>query len=368
MGRRKIAIACQGGGSHAAFAAGLLRRLLLEHGDDIEIIGLSGTSGGAICAALAWAGLIRGGAGEAADRLLRFWEIAKADTPLDYASNALGLFFGRLPFVSETSPYDHPAPAAAIMRDWLEEALDIPALPTGAARGKVKLYIGATDVLSGVRSVFTGDLLAYEDLIASAAIPTLYEAVEAREKFHWDGLFSVNPPIRDLVFLDDLAELWVIQINPRECAVVPRSMNEIIDRRNELSGNISLEQELHLVETLNKVVAENPKLDIRVNERALREIPIRVVEAKLQDYDYASKLDRSPQFIDRLMALGAEQAAEFFDARSQWPRPDGGPHTRSVTVEGPSAAVAQAAVQARQQPAATSVEPAMARLKRGKPG
>jgi NTE family protein len=58
----KVAISCQGGGSHAAFAAGVLSELLSpSYVDRFELVGLSGTSGGAICAALAWAGLISGG-------------------------------------------------------------------------------------------------------------------------------------------------------------------------------------------------------------------------------------------------------------------------------------------------------------------
>ena len=43
-GRPRIAIACEGGGSHTAFTAGVLKRLL---GEEIEIVALSGTSGGA---------------------------------------------------------------------------------------------------------------------------------------------------------------------------------------------------------------------------------------------------------------------------------------------------------------------------------
>jgi NTE family protein len=49
----KVAIACQGGGSHAAFAAGVLRALLApQFRDRYQLLALSGTSGGAMCAAL----------------------------------------------------------------------------------------------------------------------------------------------------------------------------------------------------------------------------------------------------------------------------------------------------------------------------
>ena len=50
---RRVAIACQGGGSHTAFTAGVLKKLLKEKVEgkhDYEVVALSGTSGGAICA------------------------------------------------------------------------------------------------------------------------------------------------------------------------------------------------------------------------------------------------------------------------------------------------------------------------------
>jgi NTE family protein len=51
-GRTRVAIACQGGGSHTAFTAGVLKRLLgAEELAGFEVVGLSGTSGGAVCAA-----------------------------------------------------------------------------------------------------------------------------------------------------------------------------------------------------------------------------------------------------------------------------------------------------------------------------
>ena len=55
MPRTKIAIACQGGGSQTAFTAGALKTLCERKiKDEFEVVSISGTSGGAICAALLW--------------------------------------------------------------------------------------------------------------------------------------------------------------------------------------------------------------------------------------------------------------------------------------------------------------------------
>jgi predicted acylesterase/phospholipase RssA len=72
--RKRVAIACQGGGSHTAFTAGVLKRFL--HAEELEgheVVGLSGTSGGAVCALLAWHHLLRGDGAGAADALDAFW-------------------------------------------------------------------------------------------------------------------------------------------------------------------------------------------------------------------------------------------------------------------------------------------------------
>ena len=59
-GKKKIAIACQGGGSHTAFSAGVLKKLLEKDiHEQYDIVGLSGTSGGGICATTTWYGLLK---------------------------------------------------------------------------------------------------------------------------------------------------------------------------------------------------------------------------------------------------------------------------------------------------------------------
>src|SRR5215218_1700432 len=83
----RVAIACQGGGSHAAFVAGVLCRLLgPDLRDRFELAAISGTSGGAVCASLAWAGLVAGdldGPNNALRRLQGFWNDLEVHDVLD---------------------------------------------------------------------------------------------------------------------------------------------------------------------------------------------------------------------------------------------------------------------------------------------
>lgn len=70
-GRPRVAVALQGGGSHGAFTWGVLDRLLLEQ--DLEIVGITGTSAGAMNAAILADGLRRGRS-EARAALASYWE------------------------------------------------------------------------------------------------------------------------------------------------------------------------------------------------------------------------------------------------------------------------------------------------------
>ena len=59
---KKVAIGCQGGGMHAAFEVGVLTAVLesvskRETEPQFELVGLSGTSAGALCALMVWYGL-----------------------------------------------------------------------------------------------------------------------------------------------------------------------------------------------------------------------------------------------------------------------------------------------------------------------
>jgi NTE family protein len=75
---RRVAIACQGAGSHTALIAGALKRLLKENSaeghEGYEIVALSGTSDGSLCALLAWYGLLMKDTYEAVRLLDSFWK------------------------------------------------------------------------------------------------------------------------------------------------------------------------------------------------------------------------------------------------------------------------------------------------------
>jgi NTE family protein len=314
MAKPRVAIACQGGGSHAAFAAGVLVKLLSARWRErFELVALSGTSGGAICASLVWRGLVSKGPTQAVERLLGFWRDVEVHDLADAISNFWGVWLSRLPVSVDVNPYLFEPTAEPTLRRLLHTHLDLEHLD--GDRSCPKLLIGATDVLHGNRVIFTGEDLTYDGVIASAAVPPLFRAVKAGQYLCWDGLFTTNPPVREFTDLNPPPdEIWLVQINPQSRSDEPRTLQEITDRRNELSGNLSLGQELFFVQKINELLEAHAELGHKY-----KPIQIRVVELG-GELDYPSKLDRSPAFIEDLIQRGHERAEAFFDERSEWPR------------------------------------------------
>ena len=388
--KKRIAIACQGGGSHAAFTAGTLDvflHFLLENSDDYELVALSGTSGGAVCAYLSWYALTNGGdAAEATrtatDTLRSFWTEDnsahwKARDPvsaLDVLANnslaalnlwrSLGEAASGVDLGAQMNPYDRRWRIwAGLWRDRFAASIEkhrekIDASSGGDDYGPM-LFIGAVNALNGEFRVFkshkkAGDRFVPNDgddgvgvdaVLASAAIPFVFEATrtgetvywdpslgrdgETRvgEEVYWDGLYSQNPPVRELTDAEP-DEIWVIQIDPEEVRVEPRTTASIEDRRNELAGNVSLNQELYFIRKINELVKGSgtweadedgrPRKVLRLPRpqgpaKTYKTIKVRRLEISGQ-LDYASKLDRSPRHLESLVRDGEGEAKGFLEA------------------------------------------------------
>ena len=320
---RTVAIACQGGGSHTAFTAGVLAGLL-EGGDSRwQPVAFSGTSGGAICALLAWYGLLRGDRAPVTAPLRAFWRDNTAATFGDALANAWlvwGVRWRRVVALPELSPYWLPAWGQAELRRLLERHVPFAELARlVAARGPTtpRLLVSAVDVLTGDFTIFTAEHgrveVSAEAILASAAVPTLFRAVRIGDHLYWDGLFAQNPPVRDFLTGRSSArkpdEIWVIQVNPQARAQEPTSLAEIVDRRADLSANLSLNQEVHVIETVNEWIGRGylPAEEFK----PIRVCRIAMSPALSDRLDEASTLDRRPAFLAALLADGERQAARF---------------------------------------------------------
>lgn len=347
MAKKQIAIACQGGGSHTAFTAGVLKKLLEQNvHQEYEITGISGTSGGAICATLAWYGILKekqGDSQKSYERLIAFWQDNTAVWPWEILLNTWAVSTIRLEETGviptyNVSPYDPRSSAMTLQLETVfprKEFVDfelllnkyiafaeLPELKKLAT--DMRLYLGAVDVLSGRFRVFDSrkNEITVDAVRASAAIPTLFQAVEMEEHSkkaaYWDGLFSENPPIspfyREVAHGIKPDEIWVIQINPVERKDVPRSLADIGDRRNQLAGNLSLYQEISFLWMLDDWIKDGSLTEQHKSKYGLKPIKVRGIhmsDALCERLDHVSKLDRSEYLMSTLIENGEHQAAAF---------------------------------------------------------
>jgi NTE family protein len=197
----------------------------------------------------------------------------------------------------------------------LERRVDFGALRVQPAGTYPVLFVGAVDVLSGEFRAFDSrqDRISADTILASAAIPTLFRSVRLDGGTYWDGLFSQNPPVRELADEGPDA-IWVIQINPGETEEEPKRVAEIADRRNELAGNLSLYQELGFVEKIDQMLEQGHI----ARGGKYKQIVVRVIELSRSRFSRslgtASKLNRDPRFIRDLISHGEARAEEFLTA------------------------------------------------------
>ena len=104
-------------------------------------------------------------------------------------------------------------------------------------------------------------------------------------------------------------EIWVIQINPKTRSANPTTVEDIQDRDNELAANLSLDQERRFIEDVNKWIKAGYLPAERYKTVTVETI---AMSSHLSDdLTFASKLNRSREFIDTLMADGEQQAEAF---------------------------------------------------------
>lgn len=350
MKKNKIAIACQGGGSQTAFTAGVLKSFFENNlHKKKQIVSLSGTSGGAVCATLSWYSLLKAAKGDSTpieQRLMSFWKDNSTQNLFEEFFNSSLVNYvqlvnrGVMPEwkTSPDSAFSRLAASASTgmlprknfydFKALLESYIDFQKLESLVEPSSPVLLIGAANVLKGEFKKFNSRKgeIQVESILASAAVPSLFPAVKIGEDAYWDGLFSDNPPTDEflhpeIVGSDNLPnEIWIIQINPKTRKTIPETPAEIVDRRNEMIGNESLFQDIQKIELLNYLLKEGAfKKEFLAKYHIKEPVEVRIVEMspELQEsLNYSSKLSRDSKHINRLIQDGEKQGNKFLQGLS----------------------------------------------------
>jgi NTE family protein len=312
-----IDLALQGGGSHGAFTWGVLDRLLEEPW--LRIAGISGTSAGAMNAAVLADGWIEGQAVGARAALEKFWQrVSRAAVFSPLQRSPIDRLFGRwtldtspayvfMDLMSRVlSPYTLNPLDFNPLRRILTESIDCNRL----ASSPIKLFITATSVRTGRGRIFRNAEITADVLLASACLPTMFRAVEIDGEAYWDGGYTGNPTLTPLIRETDAHDSILVQINPRERSDTPRSAADILNRLNEISFNSPLMKELRMIALLRQAADPGSGEGARWAQMRTH----RIMTDMLAKFGASSKLNAEWQFIAMLRAEGRRAASEFLEA------------------------------------------------------
>src|SRR5215470_18048238 len=312
-----VDLGLQGCGAHGAFTWGVLDRLLEESW--LLFDGVSGTSAGAMNAVVMADGLAAGGPSQARVTLEQFWklvsdaallsplrrgplEILTGRWTLDYSPVFVALDIAARVF----SPYDVNPLGANPLRQILADSVDFERL----VRAPIKIFVTATNVRTGRGRIFRNADMTPDVLLASACLPTMFQAVDIDGEPYWDGGYSGNPTMVPLIRECASSDTILVQINPIERPGIPRSAREIHNRLNEIAFNAVLIKELRGAALLRK--AADPGSD---EGRLWAKMRVhRIASDKMIELDFSSKLLAEWDFFLLLRDEGRKAAQAFLDA------------------------------------------------------
>jgi NTE family protein len=318
---RRITLALQGGGALGGFVWGVLDRLLMD--SRIEVEGISGTSSGAINAALFADGMAEGGPAAAQDRLEGFWHaIAEAcearrrpwfsirkqlrERRLNLSS--LNVFYDVMHRLM--IPYAFDPKTMEPLRSVIAKSINFERLNAATAP---KLFINATDIGTASMRIFTRPLVSVDALCASSCLPMLFDPVEIDGAYYWDGGFMGNPALTPLVYGCKSPDILLVQTEPSGPRPPPRTAAQLIERMSEISFTATLAREIDAIALQEGVtdgdLARKPKMP-KTHLHMIQ--PDRDLEAE-GGAGY-SKFNAEWAYITHLRDLGRAAADEWLDA------------------------------------------------------
>jgi NTE family protein len=308
--RKPVGLALQGGGSWGANTWGALDRLLGSR--SVAVTQLSGTSAGALNAAIVASGLAQGSATLARKKLRDFWMAVARPAVADIGREIWGPAEQRwretigawLTSRSGISPYHANPLNINPLRDVIVAHIDIDAIRSKFAPA---LYVTVTNVKTGLPRVISNDEISVEALLASACLPQLFQAVEIDGEPYWDGGYSGNPTLWPLIQGRGSRDLIVIQLTPDQASELPKDAAAIHRRVDEIVFASSLVAEMQAIAAMRAVAA-------RVNDRSSGVLDVRlhrIGPPPPKISGWGSPMERSRSWLEMLYQEGRGAAARF---------------------------------------------------------
>jgi NTE family protein len=316
--KKMVSLALQGGGSHGAFTWGVLDAILEDGRLGVEAI--TGASAGAMNAVVLVEGWLDGGIDGARTQLETFWRKASVGGSLSaiqriLLSQLLGVWRNQAwmdVMALSFGPYQTNPLNINPLRTAIDVLIDFERV---RACTDVEIFISATNVWTGKIKVFRRHELTADHLMASACIPTVFQAVEIDGVPYWDGGYLGNPALFPLYYESMTDDIVLVQINPLERRQTPRSVREIHNRLNEITFNGSLLRELRAVTFVQRLIKEG-----KLSPKDYKDVNLHRIDGSgvLDEYQASSRLNAEWDFFVRLRDAGRTTAhawlAENFEA------------------------------------------------------
>lgn len=319
---KAINLALQGGGSHGAFAWGVID-YLLEDGR-LKFEGISATSAGAMNAVVLAQGLLNGDKEEARAALTNFWKtVSDTSAKLNPLSKLPSFpWLGKhKSFSLEQSPFHHMADFMTRvfspyqlnpfninpLKDILVKTIDFEAI---RKHSPIKLNICATNVETCKVRIFETKEITADAILASACLPFMFQSVEIDGEYFWDGGYIGNPAIYPLIYNCDSQDVVIVHINPIVRKGVPTSASEILNRLNEVSFNSSLMREMRAIAFVGKLIE-----DKKVKAGDMKEMHIHSIRSdeEMSHHSASSKMNTDWSFLTHLRDEGRAVAKLWLD-------------------------------------------------------
>lgn len=180
------------------------------------------------------------------------------------------------------------------------------------ATDTANLYVSATNVWTGKLTVFEREILTADHLLASACLPTVFQAVEIDGVPYWDGGYLGNPVLYPLHQGSQSRDILLVQINPVERRETPRTPEEIQDRLNEITFNANLVRELRAFDFLEGLIEDRV-----VDAEGVKRVLLHRIDGAdaLEDCAASTRLDARWRVFEGLRDKGRKAAKAWLEER-----------------------------------------------------
>lgn len=303
--KKHLTIAIQGGGTHGAFAGGVLDRIFEEK--DIIVSGVTGSGTGGVNAVCVAQGIMDGGNEGVRELLKRYWLTScKSSFSNAFSTGTFENWFGgdtmKYPrefmlfdqLVKTFSPYHLNFSWMYFQREIIQKLFHFDKLNEFDG---VKVFLSAIQVYASKLKIFSNINrdLSSNAIAAVICLPSAFNSVSVDGEYYWTCESIGNPTIYPLVYECNANDVMLIKLGSTHRNRLPFMTMDILNRANEISSNISVKNELDLF------LSEKIRIHLIENEKFF------------QNLDWSSKFNGDERFLNYLFNAGRVTADQWLE-------------------------------------------------------